>query len=258
MHFPKFEGVELKIIVIGDSCTDVFVYCLTERLAPDLPIPVLKIEEEVRNPGMSMNVVENLRGLGLETAFITNSRWSEVTKTRFVDSKTNHTFLRVDNVPEVSESWQFDESQIENYQAVVISDYDKGFLTEAQIESICASHPLVFLDTKKPVGDWAREANFIKINEREFERSRGIMSSAIQDKTIQTLGANGAVFKGMHFPVNRVEVRDSTGAGDSFLAGFVYEYLKTGDASASIKFANKCASEVVKRKGVVALRLGMF
>ena len=69
----------MKILVIGDSCTDVFVYCLTERLAPDLPIPVLKIEEEVRNPGMSMNVVENLRGLGLETAFITNSRWSEVT-----------------------------------------------------------------------------------------------------------------------------------------------------------------------------------
>ena len=248
----------MKILVIGDSCTDVFVYCLTERLAPDLPIPVLRVEEEVRNPGMSMNVVENLRGLGLDTAFITNSRWSEVTKTRFVDSKTNHTFLRVDNAPEVAESWQFDESQIEDYQAVVISDYDKGFLTEAQIESICASHPLVFLDTKKPVGEWAREADFIKINEREFERSKGIMSSAIREKTIQTLGANGAVFRGVHFPVNRVEVRDSTGAGDSFLAGFVYKYLETGEVGASIMFANRCASEVVRRKGVVALRLGMF
>lgn len=248
----------MKILVIGDSCTDVFVYCLTERLAPDLPIPVLRVEEEVRNPGMSMNVVENLRGLGLDTAFITNSGWSEVTKTRFVDSKTNHTFLRVDNSPEIAESWQFAESQIEDYQAVVISDYDKGFLTEAQIESICASHPLVFLDTKKPVGDWAREADFIKINEREFERSKGLMSSAIQEKTIQTLGANGAVFRGVHFPVNRVEVRDSTGAGDSFLAGFVYKYLETGEVGASIMFANRCASEVVRRKGVVALRLGMF
>ena len=84
------------------------------------------------------------------------------------------------------------------------------------------------------------------------------MSSAIREKTIQTLGANGAVFRGVHFPVNRVEVRDSTGAGDSFLAGFVYKYLETGEVGASIMFANRCASEVVRRKGVVALRLGMF
>ena len=45
-----------KILVIGESCLDEFVYCDAERLAPDLPIPILEIKEVRKNPGMAMNV----------------------------------------------------------------------------------------------------------------------------------------------------------------------------------------------------------
>ena len=31
------------ILVIGDSCRDVYVYCETNRLAPDVPVPVLNV-----------------------------------------------------------------------------------------------------------------------------------------------------------------------------------------------------------------------
>jgi sugar/nucleoside kinase (ribokinase family) len=47
-----------------------------------------------------------------------------------------------------------------------------------------------------------------------------------------------------------VEVKDTSGAGDSFISGLVIEYLKTGDIQKSIIFANKRASETVKHRGV--------
>ena len=52
------------------------------------------------------------------------------------------------------------------------------------------------------------------------------------------------------FPVEKVEVKDMSGAGDTFLAGLVYEYLSTKDISKAITFANQCATNVVQRRGV--------
>jgi hypothetical protein len=41
-----------KILVIGDGCRDVFVYCETQRLAPDVPVPVLNVVHQVENPAL--------------------------------------------------------------------------------------------------------------------------------------------------------------------------------------------------------------
>ena len=48
-------------------------------------------------------------------------------------------------------------------------------------------------------------------------------------------------------------MKDVSGAGDTFMAGLVVEYCKTDDIIKSIKFANKCASEVVTHRGVSVL-----
>ena len=40
----------MKILVIGDSCKDVFVYGTIERLAPEAPIPVIKPLFQKRKP----------------------------------------------------------------------------------------------------------------------------------------------------------------------------------------------------------------
>ena len=45
-----------KILVIGDSSRDVFVYCDAVRLCPDVPVPVLNILDQQENPGMAKNV----------------------------------------------------------------------------------------------------------------------------------------------------------------------------------------------------------
>ena len=73
------------------------------------------------------------------------------------------------------------------------------------------------------------------------------------EKLIVTLGKNGATYKTKQYSVKEVDVKDMTGAGDSFLAGLVVEYIKTKNIEKSIKFANKCATQVVQKKGVVTI-----
>ena len=53
--------------------------------------------------------------------------------------------------------------------------------------------------------------------------------------------------------LNKVEVIDVSGAGDSFMAGLVIEYLKSGDIEQSIGFANDCSSSVVQHPGVTII-----
>ena len=50
----------MKILVVGDSCTDVFVYGNITRLTPEAPVPVFNPIREVTNDGMSKNVASNL------------------------------------------------------------------------------------------------------------------------------------------------------------------------------------------------------
>ena len=83
-----------KILVIGDSCTDIFRYGEVNRIAPEAPIPVLKPQKETSNPGMAGNVVTNLKALKVDVDFITNKK--EIRKIRYVCSKYNHPLLRVD------------------------------------------------------------------------------------------------------------------------------------------------------------------
>ena len=64
------------------------------------------------------------------------------------------------------------------------------------------------------------------------------------------MGPNGVMHRDVQYPVKRVEVRDVSGAGDSFLAGLVIQYVKTQDIEQSIAYANICATAVVQKPGV--------
>lgn len=234
--------------MIGESCRDIFSYCVSERLAPDLPIPILKEVRRVENPGMAANVSRNLEALGLEVSLETNTGWERITKTRYVDVKSNHAFFRLDSDSDYESIGNIPD--MTNFSAVVVSDYNKGFLSKHTIQSICESHENVFLDTKKVLGDWAMSAKIIKINDFEYRNSEQSMSDALKLKTIRTLGEEGAEFRGKVFPGTPVDVRDSSGAGDIFLAVFVATYLETGSAEESIREANRLAAWAVSKRGV--------
>lgn len=243
-----------KILVLGESCRDVFVYCHAERLAPDLPVPVLSIAEQKENPGMAANVEQNIKSIYHSVKLYTNHEWEQVTKTRYIHRSTNHMFIRIDtdhHVPRV----KVKNIPLSKYDLIAISDYNKGFLTEEDIRYICEHHKNVFIDTKKILGDWASKAKYIKINNYEYERSKATLPKGLEKKIIYTKGDQGAFFKGKNYPVGKkVEVKDVTGAGDSFFAALVVKYLETGNIEKAIAFANECASEVVKHKGVTVIQ----
>jgi len=85
-----------KILVIGESCRDIFVYCDANRLCPDVPVPVLGIRRQTENEGMAKNVQRNILNIIKECDIVTNNNWQEVTKTRYMHEQTNHMFIRID------------------------------------------------------------------------------------------------------------------------------------------------------------------
>jgi len=244
----------VKVLVIGDSCLDEYIYCTTSRFCPDAPVPILKPESFVSTLGMAGNVVDNLKAIGIKVELISNA--NKIKKTRYVDSKTNHMFFRIDEgeddvFPIAQKS--LDNINWEDYSAVVISDYCKGFIDENTIKYISKQHPITFLDTKKQIGSWVKNITFIKINDVEYRYSEKFIDNNYKDSLIITRGSNGAEYKGNTYPVKKVDVKDTSGAGDTFLSGLVGNYLKTYNIVEAIKFANKCATQVVQKKGTAKI-----
>jgi sugar/nucleoside kinase (ribokinase family) len=143
----------------------------------------------------------------------------------------------------------------DGFDAIVISDYCKGFLHEADIQYICENYDNVFIDTKKQLGSWVKDVDFIKINELEHKKNFETLPNypELEDKLIVTQGSKGCIYKGELFPVETVSVKDVSGAGDTFLSALVVNYLKTNDMKKAIKFAQECTTTVVQQTGVTTI-----
>lgn len=239
-----------KILVIGESCTDIFVYGTSNRKSPEGNGPVFVPISETYGMGMASNVVNNLTAMGVEANIFSDN--GGIVKTRYVNKATNELYLRVDESDSVN---RIDISKLPNtsqYDAIIISDYCKGFLNEEDISKIASLHHLVILDTKKKLGDWCRDLTFIKVNRLEWAGSKDVIrdNEWLFDKVICTLDKTGTAHKHTTYPVIPIENADVSGAGDTFTAGFVVKYLETNDIGKSIEWGNYCAGEVVKEKGV--------
>ena len=265
-----------KVLVIGDSCNDVFVYGECHRLCPDAPVPVFKPTVTKSTLGMAGNVFKNLEALGAKVHIITQRE--EINKTRYVHERTNQMFLRVDTGEQYIERLTLERLQLvpwSDYDAVVVSDYDKGFLTADILEYIGKNHPLTFIDTKKHLDSWIEHFTYLKINENEVETNDDFSKYSSyylrksQDKTIVTLGSRGAQFKGQTFSVASTEIKDTTGAGDTFLAALVHMYCEIKDLptrdpefnfayeeaiNTSIRYANYMATMAVQEKGTSIIK----
>ena len=139
--------------------------------------------------------------------------------------------------------------------AIIISDYCKGFLEEEDIEFICENNDNVFVDTKKKLGKWLNSATYVKINDLEYKNSFETIDNISKEKLIITQGKNGCIYNDEVFPVEEVAVKDVSGAGDTFLAALAVKYVKSNDIKESIKFAQKCATLVVQQHGVATVDL---
>ena len=154
---------QLKVLLIGDSCTDEYVYGSCERLNPEAPVPILKFNRKETKKGMASNVKENIESFGNEVYMITNQE--TITKTRYIDEKYNQQILRVDKEPNLK-PMEYDLPD-GHFDALVISDYDKGFLSNEKVfELVKWFDGPVFIDSKKT--KLPKESCFVKINDLEF------------------------------------------------------------------------------------------
>lgn len=245
---------KFKILVLGDSNIDEYVYGSAEKLAADAPVVVFDEIRRVRSPGMAGNVAKNIQAFGVHCDLITNPNWRSVTKSRLVEEKTNHMFIRRDSKAKIERIKNIDKIQFNNYDAVICSDYSKGFLSEDDLFKISSLAKLSFLDSKKPISSFARGYDYIKINQHEYKSSKPFLTKSLENKIIETLGSHGARYRDKTYPVKEVEIKDLSGSGDTFLSALVIKYLQTGgDINESIKYANAAASITVTKKGVSVL-----
>ena len=243
-----------KVLVIGELCTDVFKYGITNRKSPEGKGPVFIQTDIVSGNGMAGNTAMNLEAMGLDVdTYFDNGK---IMKTRYVNKETNELYLRVDTDDTTDRIDIYDLPDLVRYDVVVISDYCKGFLTGEDIDKIASMAKFTIVDTKKILGDWCKNVSFIKVNRSEAYNNRDIIyqNKWLEDKLIITLDGIGACYKDKVISTEYVENADVSGAGDTFVAGFVARYLDSENIEESIDWANYCAGEVVKEKGVTVFK----
>jgi len=234
-----------KILLIGDDCLDVYQYGTVDRISPEAPVPVFKYSHKEDRPGMAQNVKINLENLGCRVDYISGQT---SVKTRLIDLRSKQQIVRIDQ--DIKSKPVTIETELENYDAIVISDYNKGAVSYELVEKLRKEFSgSIFVDTKKH--DLKRfEGCIIKINQHEF--SQLVSTPDNETDLIVTYGDNGVVWGVYAFSAKRVEVADVCGAGDTFLSALCYQYLNTNDMTESIKFAINAGAVSVQHLGCYA------
>jgi len=250
----------MNILVIGDHCLDEFIYCKCERLSPEAPVPVAEPFWAETNEGMAGNVCANLRSLSSDNYVTLLKNKGNIVKIRYIDKESNQTLLRVDRNDKVREPYNIDDLS-GNFDAIVIADYGKGFISEEFLIELPKLYPDtdLYLDTKKVIKEWGKDY-IIKINEPEYEEA--VNPSIKYEALIITRGSKGSSFynglrieDSFYMKANKVEVNEVSGAGDTFMAALVVAHtIEKKNWSEAVRFANKAAAEAVKHVGVVAVK----
>ena len=205
-----------RVLCIGDVMLDHFHYGTVERISPEAPIPVLKVEREDAMLGGAGNVVRNLGGLGVQTRFITvvgdDNAGKEVrrqikdqkikdaplvddgrrtsTKTRYIAGVQQ--VLRADRENDHSLSDKIEARLIKAVsaamlpcKAVVLSDYGKGVLSgpiPAKIIKMARkAERTVIVDPKGADFGRYRGADMITPNRRELALATGLKTNTGAD-----------------------------------------------------------------------------
>jgi bifunctional ADP-heptose synthase (sugar kinase/adenylyltransferase) len=218
---------------------------------------------------MGGNVAANIATLAPDVEITTLFPEIPCVKTRYVDRKTNHTFLRVDQdaVATPVDTVRVAELLASNPPDIaVLSDYGKGHLNTDNVRVItlaCEEKGIpTYVDTKSLLGHWSRAISVVKINDVELAAhlAAGIKPWEHCKSLIVTKGANGIDLYhrsgniAHHSPAVPANVVDAAGCGDVILAALVVGYLEGKYLDGAIDFANQVGAVAVSKRGVVAVK----
>lgn len=292
------DFTNLRALVIGDICLDIITNGESTRLSPECPVPVIKNPYKTYSLGMAANVAVNLNNLGcsvdiltfvgndkqgtickqlmLENNFLNNiyvvGQGSTIVKNRILANGHQVTRLDTEESPKINlESLNMINLECK-YDFIIISDYDKGFITNETWQRIyniinVFNKGEIFVDTKKKDVLDFYEGMILFPNSLELkglmnyycsespEQLRVELDSELLIETASERGAYAYNFNGVeHSPAIEHEVIDVTGAGDTFIAAFSAYYTKTQNVKKSLEFANYCCSKVVVKKGTIPIQ----
>lgn len=298
-----------RVLCIGDVMMDRFIYGSIERISPEAPIPVLLTKREKHTLGGAGNVVANLAALGVHATLVatvgddaagadvkkqleelgvlaefkTSSSLSTTVKSRFVCGTQQ--MLRVDCEKTMPISADIEdeiisriEKLIPNMGAVILSDYQKGMLTDKIIVAAigCANrhNKPVIVDPKGNDFLRYRGATVITPNRKELEVVSGMKTGTddevrvaaiklIMDCDIETVLATRSK-DGMsliskeatpvHIPAKVREIYDVSGAGDTVVAVFAVGMAVGLPIRNAALLANIAAGIVVGKPGTATVR----
>ena len=299
-----FEQIKsLKFLVIGDVMLDRYVIGDVSRISPEAPVPVLTVQEEKSVAGGASNVALNLRSLGssvetigwfgadqkgnklveiLSTADVkvdTNFRFSSaptISKSRVTAS--NQQICRVDREahvadysPDLRVLGDLLIPKVKTADAVIISDYGKGFVTNELLELVSSHARFVAIDPKPSrllkysgpdlltpnrlealeLAGLSRETHGpfpqIEVVDRIFERFAPKMLAITLGSEGMLLAKDGKIKSTI--PTAAREVFDVSGAGDTVIASLTMALVSGESFEHSAEFANLAAGVVVGKVG---------
>ena len=245
----------MKVLIIGDIIIDKYIYGSSTRLSPEAPVPVVTQERTEESLGGAGLVYKNLKSLGVDVSLYEPDQPASI-KTRVMCD--GHYVTRIDNdyiadgydVLEDLQEFPFDK-----YNYVILSDYNKGVLDFAEqiIQLANEAGCRVIVDPKRSAehykGAWLIKPNYKEFGDFGFADWKGnIITTAAGNNVVARIDS-----KVYDIPVERVEVSDVTGAGDCFLAAFVYGLTRGYDYETCLKLAVKGSTASVKHSGTYIL-----
>lgn len=293
------------VLIVGDSMLDLYVFGTVERISPEAPVPVMRQQETREAAGGAANAAVNIASLGgsahlvscvgadadgerlaavLRAAGITfdlvRSPGKPTTvKTRFAVGQ--HQILRLDREDASMATPDCErqvlaaiEQRIGNCRLVVLSDYDKGVLTDRVLQQTIAwarerGVPIV-VDPKRRDFSAYRGATYIKPNLAELERATGLSVPSRDDRAVERAAgivasattANVLVTRSeagmslvppegpaLHMSTHAQQVFDVTGAGDTVIAAFALGIASDHSTAEAMAFANLAAGIAVSKPG---------
>ncbi len=301
-----------RVLVVGDIMLDRFIYGHVTRISPESPVPVLAVKREDAMLGGAGNALRNLNGLGAhghiisligtdqqgldireqimglgfsDDGLIENDSRPTIVKTRFLAG--HQQLLRtdaenaeiIDDVTAKQVKNKVDAC-IDGFDAVIISDYGKGFLRRDVIAHIIASaraHNIpVIVDPKGQDFSIYKGATAITPNKKELsEATKGhkvdldediiaaahmVIDECGVDSVIATRSSDGisVVTKDaapVHIRSQDIEVFDVSGAGDTVIAAIAATIGAGGNLAQAALVANIAGSIVVTKVGTASIKI---